>query len=219
MKGIKETRKYYFSVEGETEKWYFEWLLDKINAEPSSKFKVSFDCKVQKSPVKRVKSLSNINKVTIYHIFDYESNESVYIERFNKTLDSMREAMKIGKQIDYRLGYSNLTFDLWIILHKRDLKSSITERQHYLQYINRAFDENFESMDKYKKETNFKRILSKLSLKDVNSALKRAEKIMDYNSENYSPVCYGKFTYYRENPSLTVGKIIEKIFMECGILY
>ena len=27
----KQTKKYYFSVEGETEKWYLEWLQKQIN--------------------------------------------------------------------------------------------------------------------------------------------------------------------------------------------
>lgn len=32
----KITKKYYFSVEGETEQWYLEWLRDLINASPSA---------------------------------------------------------------------------------------------------------------------------------------------------------------------------------------
>ena len=28
----KECRKYYFSVEGETEKWYLKWLESQINS-------------------------------------------------------------------------------------------------------------------------------------------------------------------------------------------
>ena len=29
----KETKKYYFSVEGETEKWYLDWLQKTINSD------------------------------------------------------------------------------------------------------------------------------------------------------------------------------------------
>ena len=32
----KETKKYYFTVEGETEKWYFEWLQRTINSTPAA---------------------------------------------------------------------------------------------------------------------------------------------------------------------------------------
>ena len=44
----KETRKYYFSVEGETEHWYLNWLQNTINAESDAKFRVKLDSQVQK---------------------------------------------------------------------------------------------------------------------------------------------------------------------------
>ena len=34
MSSMKITRKYYFSVEGETEKWYLDWLEEELNHEP-----------------------------------------------------------------------------------------------------------------------------------------------------------------------------------------
>lgn len=37
----KSTLKYYFSVEGETEQWYLEWLQDQINNAPEAVSKVS----------------------------------------------------------------------------------------------------------------------------------------------------------------------------------
>ncbi len=69
----KTTKKYYFSVEGETEQWYLKWLQDTINNTEKTKFKVSFDCPVQKNPVKRAKCLVVTKKTEIYHISDYES--------------------------------------------------------------------------------------------------------------------------------------------------
>ena len=36
-----ETRKYTFTVEGETEKWYFEWLENQINVCPHRLYNVS----------------------------------------------------------------------------------------------------------------------------------------------------------------------------------
>ena len=51
----KETKKYYFSVEGETEKWYLDWLQKTINAFPDSKYNVKLDAKIQKDPLARVK--------------------------------------------------------------------------------------------------------------------------------------------------------------------
>lgn len=37
----KENRRYVFTVEGETEQWYFDWLEDQINACDDSKYTVS----------------------------------------------------------------------------------------------------------------------------------------------------------------------------------
>ena len=42
----KLTKKYHFSVEGETEKWYLDWLKDNINQCNRSRYKVVMDCKV-----------------------------------------------------------------------------------------------------------------------------------------------------------------------------
>ena len=44
----KSTLKYYFSVEGETEQWYLEWLQEQINNAPEAACKVSFNKQIQK---------------------------------------------------------------------------------------------------------------------------------------------------------------------------
>lgn len=64
----------------------------------------------------------------------------------------MIKAEKIGKKVKYDLGYSNLTFELWIILHKLDCNSSKTNCNHYLSELNKAYNENFEDLREYKEE-------------------------------------------------------------------
>ena len=39
----KSTKKYYFSVEGETEQWYLKWLQDTINSTEEAAFQEHFD--------------------------------------------------------------------------------------------------------------------------------------------------------------------------------
>lgn len=75
----KATKKYYFSVEGETEQWYLKWLQDRINETEKSAYKVSFDCSVQKNPLKRAKSLVVTGKTEVWHLSDYESDEPIHI--------------------------------------------------------------------------------------------------------------------------------------------
>ena len=180
----KEAQTYYFSVEGETEQWYLEWLQNKINSDASSKYKVRFDSKVEKDPVSRVKRITVIGKTEITHIVDMESEESEHVEQFNSTIDLLKEATKQGKNINYKLGYSNFTFELWLLLHKRDMQATLTDRKQYLRYINEVFDENFDSLSQYKRKANFNRILSQLEIEDVKNAVFRAEKIMRTKAEN-----------------------------------
>lgn len=115
----KLTRKYYFSVEGETEKAYLKWLEKSINGS-DCKYSVSFSVKVQKDPLSFVKGLCIQEKTIIFHLCDYESDETCHQQQFERTMSRMRESEKQGKCVAYRLGYSNFTFDLWIVLHKMD---------------------------------------------------------------------------------------------------
>lgn len=218
MANKKSTRKYFFTVEGETELWYLQWLEKLINSTEESKYKVSFDCKVQKNPLKRAKSLNVTSKVEIYHLSDYESDDPVHVQQFIETMDNLKKACKIGKQIIYKFGYSNLTFDLWIVLHRRDCNSSMIHRSKYLEPINRAYGEHFESMAEYKHEDNFKRCLSKLDLSNVLDAVNRAKTIMRRNEERGYINCeYKGYRYYKENPALLIWEPIEKILKDCEL--
>lgn len=127
-----------------------QWFQKQINDTEKSKYKVSFDFQVQKNPLKRAKSLVVTGKTDIYHFSDYESDEPIHVKQFVETMDNMKKAKELGKQVVYHFGYTNLTFDLWIILHNSDCYGSYTHRRQYLAPLNKAFDENFENMDAYK---------------------------------------------------------------------
>lgn len=215
---MRETRQYYFSVEGETEKWYLDWLGEQINHCDERSLDVKINAVIQKNPIKYVKGLTTLSKITIYHIFDYESNEENHANFFLDTLSRMKESGKMGKEITYRLGYSNYTFELWILLHKQLLCSSMTNRKQYLKYINKTFSTNYQSLSEYKEEKNFTRILEQLSLQDVKKAISQAEMIMNQKQAlGYAPMQYKGYTYYRENPALSVHTIIRQILSDCKI--
>lgn len=214
----KTTKKYYFSVEGETEHWYLKWLQDLLNKTEESEYKVSLDCPVNKSPIKRVKSMNVTQKIKMYHFFDYESDDEIHVKRFLDAMDQMKKAQTY-KQVTYKSGYTNFTFDLWIILHKIDCFGAYSHRKQYISAINKAFGESFENMDEYKKESNFKRCLNKLNLNDVIVAIKRAKTIEKKNQENgYTLQQYRGYRYYKENPSLSAWEAIEEILKECKLI-
>lgn len=215
----KSTLKYYFTVEGETEYWYLKWLEDEINKKASSTSKVSFNRQIQKNPMKRAKSLAITDEVEIWHLSDYESEEAVHVKQFTETMDRLAETKTLKRQITYKFGYSNFTFDLWMILHKMDCRGSFSHRKQYITPINKAYGEKFENMDEFKHEDNFKRCLKKLSIEDVITAVNRAKAIMEINAQNgYTLHQYKGYSYYKENPSLMVWEIIEKILVDCELL-
>lgn len=50
-------------------------------------------------------------------------------------MDRMKQASSF-KQVTYRFGYSNLTLDLWIILHMADCNGCMYQRDHYITFVN-----------------------------------------------------------------------------------
>ncbi len=216
----KLVNKYYFSVEGQTEKWYLERLQDLINSCENAKTNVKFDCDVQKNPIKKAKSLVIKDKTEIWHLFDYESNEESHIKRFQDTLDALHSVpKKLHKQIIYKPGYSNFTFELWMILHKSNCKRMFSHREQYLDVINKVYHEKFNSLNSYKDKNNFYKCLEKINLQDVKDATARALEIMETNKTNgYKIQNFKGFSYYQENPSLTIHEIIGKILTDCGLM-
>lgn len=212
----KLRKNYYFSVEGETEKWYLKWLENQINNNENSLFKVNFTVYVQKNPITAIKRITSVDNIEIVHVFDFEEPQNE--EAFKNTLSSMKKATKMKKVRKYSLGYSNYSFDLWIILHKSNMRIKRTHRSDYLSDINRNFNNHFESMARYKEETNFKRLLNSLTLNDVIFAISNAEKIEHQNMRDYNKINHCGYEYYRENPSLSIHKCVKDILKAVGLL-
>ena len=207
----KICNKYYLSVEGETEKWYFEHLQELINNNKEIPYNVKFDIKINKSIISRAKSITAVYETQVFHICDYESNDAVHIEQFDRVLKELKDVEKLNKRLNYKLGYCNFSFDLWIILHKKQQIGAITHRRQYVRGINDAYEENFQFIDDYKEEKNFKRILSKITLEDVIMAINNGNEIRKNNEQNAKDKCrmYGNFTYYIDNPDMTINECIE----------
>ena len=60
--------------------------------------------------------------------------------------------------------------------------------------------------------------MKKISLDDVKSAIRRAEIIMDLNKKDGKTlVKYKGYSYYRDNPALTLHETIKEILQKCGV--
>ena len=68
MTDMLETKKYTFTVEGETERWYLLWLRDRINEQEGKEYKVAIEPKVQQHPMKFAKGVNAISTPEVIHI-------------------------------------------------------------------------------------------------------------------------------------------------------
>lgn len=209
----KENRVFNFSVEGYTEKWYLEWLAKEINNSRSNKYNAVIKATVNKSPSKYSKYQTYLKGSAYYHICDVEGQTDYDISTFQNVLSELKSAKQ--KLIGYKLGYSNLSFELWMILHKNACNGCQTTKDAYLTQLNRLFGKSFLSLDEYKDEDNFKSCLSQLKLADVRSAIGRASSIMQQRTSSSVPVKYCNEIYFKENPSLTINKVVEEILKTC----
>lgn len=74
----KTAKRFIFTVEGETEKWYLERLKELINDSEKALNQVSFKITVEKDPLSYAKGVSERGKIKIIHLCDVESEDNRY---------------------------------------------------------------------------------------------------------------------------------------------
>ena len=222
----KESRQFNISVEGlNCEKMYFEHLAKLINSSDST-----YDLKVaprKMSPIqyarrnayKPVAKRKDNKKLPYIHVQDIEDYYSEFHKnKFFGMIDEMREAEReFG--ISYELGYSNYTFELWILLHVADMDYSVQDRKAYLSPINRWFHRDFADLDEFKQEAAFQEILDEfVTLDSIRHAIRRAEKIVEQNAQDRkASENYRGLTFYHDNPDVSVHEAVQLIFEVCEV--
>lgn len=212
---------YYISCEGETEIWYFDWLKEQINNHPNVKRKVSFSTHKGTSPTSYAKSNRSVGvKSKFCRVQDIEDYDDTHIKNFDNLCKATKQASKLLKSCEFSIGYSNYTFEVWILAHRQQVPM-IVDRFKYYQHINRVYGFQFLNNDDYKKEKNFKALLKLLSLNDViNNALPECARIRQHNenfNQNLKRQCTG-FTYFITNPDTTLDKFVQSVLVDAGIL-
>ena len=121
--------------------------------------------------------------------------------------------------ISYKLGYSNYTFELWMLLHVADMTHSVQDRNSYLNLVSRWFHRNYTSIDEFKSHIEFLQILNEfVTIDSIGLAIARAEKIVQNNSEERkNKENYKGITFFRDNPDVFVHEIVKMIFEVCEV--
>lgn len=133
-------------------------------------------------PVEKRKGNRKLHYIHVQDIEDYHDGNQR--EKFYKLIDEMRTAENLFG-ISYELGYSNYTFELWMLLHVADITHSVHNRYAYLPLINKWFHRSYTSIDEFKRQDEFQRILNEyVTLDSIKQAIRRAKKIVQNNYDN-----------------------------------
>lgn len=85
--------------------------------------------------------------------------------------------------------------------------------------MNREFGENYQDLDEYKHEGNFKRALAQLTLDDAVAAVARAKRIAAANEADgrrFAEHC--TYCYCLDNPATDLWIVIEKVLKGAGVI-
>ncbi|MCL2426312.1 MAG: RloB family protein [Oscillospiraceae bacterium] len=188
-------RQYFCICEGQQEKIYLSHLSSLLKTDVRQ---ITF--KTKEGQAKKIQSHRHI-KYDKAILFDYDGNS---IE-FERALHECRKASCMH-------AYSNLNFDLWLLLHKKDFSSSVTNNNDYINEIRSTYKLKSDADIKNYKEVT--RIVEQISLCDVKDAIKRAKQIREHKLPNDGHKIHG-VTYYG-NPDLSIHEFIMRVFKECG---
>lgn len=99
------------------------------------------------------------------------------------------------------------------------MKHAVQDRKAYLAPINRWFHRDFADLDEFKREQAFREILDEfVTLDSIKQAIRRAEKIMEQNGkEGKASENYRGFTFYHDNPDVSVHEVVRLIFEVCEV--
>ena len=188
-------REYRCFYEGQQEEMYFDHIAKKVkeaNPNISLKFKKLSKLKTLE------KSSTDVPKIAV---FDYDLN----IAEFESKVKLCNET---------RILYSNLNFDLWLLLHKKQYRRTVQNNSAYVDEIRNAY--NLTNNANIKAKTNMQRILDQIELEDVKRAIENAGEIMKGKIEEDKIYVKRNFSYY-PNPSMSINEFFKDLFEDIGI--
>ena len=185
-----KNKTYLCFFEGNQEEKYFKHfsrLVKKEFENVTIKFK----------EVEKLKTLqTSSTQIPKVAVFDYDNNKKEFEDK-----------MKICKKGKIYIAYSNLNFDLWLLLHKKSFNKVVTNNDDYIDLVRKEY--GLGKTDNIKKESNIDKVLGQINLEDVKFAINNANKIMQ-NKEEHNKIVCENYVYYN-NPSMSIHSFLEEI--------
>ncbi len=203
----------YFGVEGETEKKYLERLAKLLHQ--AGVRHIKFVITIAQTPKEYFKLLDRQNTDTqhVYHFLDHEGDPA-HFKRHLDTISVCKKEYPSAK--NYQLAYTNVTFEVWLLLHKTDpknpaqlIKTATKEDKEkiYLPVINKLFKQSFEAMKTGKRDYDV--LCEQITLDDVRNAIAGGKQLVAGKEPLTHPAL--PHGYHETNPSLNVHLVVQKI--------
>ena len=209
----KGTISYYGAYEGLQEEKYLKHLQFLINQNQNATKRVNFRFTssngggplyiVQKSL--RSSTFANLKELIknkkIVAIFDYDFKQDFI------------EAIHYGEKHCVILGYSNVNFDLWLLLHKKKFQKKITKTNGYEKELRKVY--HLDKDDNIKTEEHIEKILNQITLEDVKRAIENAREISKFHEENKDNI--SSLSNHYEQPYIKLYEFIAMVLEEVGL--
>lgn len=208
---MEHYRKTYLCIcEGKQEKMYLEYVASLAKDFPRKviKFNTYID-----TPYRLTKTYEDYDSVAL---FDYDFND-VEFKRNIKFCDSLNDKQrpkkwKKGRYIYH--AYSNVNFDLWLILHKEDFNRSVSRNDAYISEVRRIY--GLSIRENIKNEGVINKILNQITLEDVKNAIERAGRIKrEKRAED--AIIIGSSSIY-SNPDFSIHEFLKLVLKDSGDL-
>ncbi len=171
---------------------------------------IQFDTTIA-SPIQLEKFYQDSDRAAV---FDHDLNEQrfrKYVEKCDYLNKKYGPGPRKPGQITYH-AYSNINFDLWLILHKENFNRPVTSNHAYQSAVRRIY--GLAKDDNIKKKGAIKKILDQISLDNVKTAILRADEIK--NSKLKSDMVITGQTEHYGNPDFSINYFLRQVLTESG---
>ncbi len=204
-------RKTYLCIcEGQQEEMYLNHVAGLVKEFPRKviKFNTYID-----NPHRLAKTYEEYDSVAL---FDFDFNK-VEFERNIEICDRLNKEQKPtsrrkGRNIYH--AYSNVNFDLWLILHKEDFNRAVNRNDAYISDVRRIY--GLSSQDDIKSEGVIKNILAQITILEVKAAIQRADEIRNDKLRTDANIVANSEIY--SNPDFSIHEFLKIVLEDSGDL-
>jgi hypothetical protein len=203
---MKLYRKTYLCVcEGQQEVMYLNHLASLLKQMPQRI--VTFNT----SEGNARKLIKNYTEYDNACLFDYDFEETQFKDNIEicTSLQRKSSSIKNGKKVYH--AFSNVNFDLWLVLHKESFNRPVTSNDAYVASVRRLY--SLPATIDIKSKDAMDKILSQITLSDVKAAIERADKIRSAKLTADRHII-GSMEYY-DNPDFSLHEFKKVVLKEC----